>query len=163
MYRMTDEEFESAIAEALDAMPEQFMEALQNVAVVWEEEPSAYHLGYDDDEEPARPAADAAENDCEEESGEDELDDLLGLFDGLSIVERANGYDDDSPTSLPSSKAPTSAVSTAARKSWKRSARLSSTNWATTSASARINWPPWATSRCAPSPDKQLPRDRSTI
>ena len=49
MYRMTDEEFESAIAEALDAMPEQFMEALQNVAVVWEEEPSAYHLGYDDD------------------------------------------------------------------------------------------------------------------
>ena len=45
MYRMTDEEFESAIAEALDAMPEQFMEALQNVAVVWEEEPSAYHCG----------------------------------------------------------------------------------------------------------------------
>ena len=28
MYRMTDEEFETAIAEALDAMPEQFMEAL---------------------------------------------------------------------------------------------------------------------------------------
>ena len=67
MYRMTDEEFESAIVEALDAMPEQFLEALQNVAVVWEEEPSAYHLGYDDDEEPARPAADAAENDCEED------------------------------------------------------------------------------------------------
>ena len=39
MYRMTDEEFESAIVEALDAMPEQFLEALQNVAVVWEEEP----------------------------------------------------------------------------------------------------------------------------
>ena len=32
MYRMTDEEFEVAVAEALDAMPEQFMEALQNVA-----------------------------------------------------------------------------------------------------------------------------------
>ena len=47
MYRMTDEEFEVAVAEALDAMPEQFMEALQNVAVVWEEEPSAYHLGHD--------------------------------------------------------------------------------------------------------------------
>ena len=106
MYRMTDEEFESAIAEALDAMPEQFMEALQNVAVVWEEEPSAYHLGYDDDEEPARPAADAAENDCEEESGEDELDDLLGLFDGLSIVERANGYDDDIPDVITIFKGP---------------------------------------------------------
>ena len=49
MYRMTDEEFEVAVAEALDAMPEQFMEALQNVAVVWEEEPSAYHLGHDEE------------------------------------------------------------------------------------------------------------------
>ena len=106
MYRMTDEEFESAIAEALDAMPEQFMEALQNVAVVWEEEPSAYHLGYDDDEEPARPAAYDTENDCEEESGEDELDDLLGLFDGLSIVERANGYDDDIPDVITIFKGP---------------------------------------------------------
>ena len=34
MYRMTDEEFETAIAEDLDAMPEQFMEALSNVAIV---------------------------------------------------------------------------------------------------------------------------------
>ena len=49
MYRMTDEEFETAIAEALDAMPEQFMEALNNVAIVWEEEPSAYHVGYDEE------------------------------------------------------------------------------------------------------------------
>lgn len=91
MYRMTDEEFESAIAEALDAMPEQFMEALQNVAVVWEEEPSAYHLGYDE------------EWDAEDE---DELDDLLGLFDGLSIVERANGYDDDIPDVITVFKGP---------------------------------------------------------
>ena len=88
---MTDEEFESAIAEALDAMPEQFMEALQNVAVVWEEEPSAYHLGYDEEW--------GAE-------GEDEFDDLLGLFDGLSIVERANGYDDDIPDVITVFKGP---------------------------------------------------------
>lgn len=130
---MTDEEFESAIAEALDAMPEQFMEALQNVAVVWEEEPSAYHLGYDEEW--------GAE-------GEDEFDDLLGLFDGLSIVERANGATTTiSPTSSPSSRAPTSAVLAVARKSWKKSARPSSMSWATTSALTRISWPPWATSR----------------
>lgn len=91
MYHMTDEEFESAIAEALDAMPGQFMEALQNVAVVWEEEPSAYHLGYDE------------EWDAE---GEDEFDDLLGLSDGLSIVERANGYDDDIPDVITVFKGP---------------------------------------------------------
>ena len=91
MYHMTDEEFESAIAEALDAMPGQFMEALRNVAIVWEEEPSAYHLGYDE------------EWDAE---GEDEFDDLLGLFDGLSIVERANGYDDDIPDVITIFKGP---------------------------------------------------------
>lgn len=83
MYRMTDEEFEVAIAEALDAMPEQFMEALRNVAIVWEEEPSAYHLGHDEEW--------GAE--MRNAEGEDEFDDLLGLFDGLSIVERANGYE----------------------------------------------------------------------
>lgn len=110
MYRMTDEEFEAAIAEALDAMPDQFMEALQNVAIVWEEEPSAYHLGYDEewDEESwgaegeGELAADTlaelgAESTAAAEDAEDEFDDLLGLFDGLSLVERANGYDDDIP------------------------------------------------------------------
>ena len=50
MHQMSDEEFERAIEEALDGLPPQFLEALENVAVVWEEEPSAYHLGYEGDE-----------------------------------------------------------------------------------------------------------------
>lgn len=108
MYRMTDEEFEAAITEALDAMPEQFMEALNNVAVVWEEEPSAYHLGYDEGEELRWPTADAAEAGYEngDRDEESEFDDLLGLFDGLSIVERANGYDDDIPNVITVFKGP---------------------------------------------------------
>lgn len=128
MYRMTDEEFESVIAEALDAMPGQFMEALNNVAIVWEEEPSAYHLGYDEewgiesafveDEDgpesytPAErdakddEAAEDAGGEYEAENDEDEFDDLLGLFDGLSIVERANGYDDDIPDVITVFKGP---------------------------------------------------------
>ena len=171
MYRMTDEEFETAIAEALDAMPEQFMEALNNVAIVWEEEPSAYHVGYDEewDIEPAfvededgpesytpaerdakdDAAAEDAGGEYEAEDDEDEFDDLLGLFDGLSIVERANGYDDDIPDVITIFKGPHSAASTAARKSWKRSARPSSMSWATTSALTRTSWPPWATSKGA--------------
>lgn len=96
MYRMTDEEFEVAVAEALDAMPEQFMEALRNVAIVWEEEPSAYHLGHDEE-------WGAEMRNAEDE---DEFDDLLGLFDGLSIVERANGYDDDIPDVITVFKGP---------------------------------------------------------
>lgn len=129
MYRMTDEEFETAIVEALDAMPEQFMEALNNVAVVWEEEPSAYHLGYaeewaaepwssEDEDAPDSDssaecdanddsAAEGAGGEYEAEHGaESEYDDLLGLFDGLSIVERANGYDDDIPNVITVFKGP---------------------------------------------------------
>lgn len=102
MYRMSDREFERAIEEALDAMPEQFLEALQNVAVVWEDEPSAYHLGYDGDE------WEDGFGDEDADGAEDEAlpDDLLGLFDGLSIVERADGYDDDIPDVITVFKGP---------------------------------------------------------
>ena len=90
MYRMSDEEFQAAIEEALDAMPAQFMDALSNIAVVMEEEPSAYHLGYDEDED----------------YDPTEADDLLGLFDGFSLVERANGYGDDIPDVITVFKGP---------------------------------------------------------
>ena len=101
MHRMTDEEFEAAIEEALDAMPEQFLDALENIAIVWEDEPSAYHLGLDDEGDVAS-WRDASE--CEDEPVPD---DLLGLFDGLSLVERAEGgYDDDIPDVITIFKGP---------------------------------------------------------
>ena len=124
MYRMTDEEFEAAIEEALDAMPDQFLTALENVAVVWDDEPSAYHLGIDESEWDAwhEAVVSAAEQGWNAEgalaednlSGEvfaedDDLlgDDLLGLFDGLSLVERASGgYDDDIPDVITVFKGP---------------------------------------------------------
>lgn len=101
MYRMTDEEFEAAVEEALDAMPEQFLEALQNIVIVWEDEPNAYHL-YGEDPEEAWNESEAADR------AEDNAlpDDLLGLFDGLSIVERANGLDDDIPDVITVFKGP---------------------------------------------------------
>ena len=98
MYRMTDEEFEAAIEEALDAMPDQFLNALENIAIVWEDEPSAYHLGYGEEWE-----------DCAACGPQDESlpDDLLCLFDGLSLVERAEGgYDDDIPDVITIFKGP---------------------------------------------------------
>ena len=121
MHQMSDEEFERAIEEALDGLPPQFLEALENVAVVWEEEPSAYHLGYEGDEaddegvEPWDAAAvndglrDAAGDERDREGGlnDDRLpDDLLGLFDGLSLVERADGYDEDGPAVITVFKGP---------------------------------------------------------
>ncbi len=98
MHRMTDKEFERAIEEALDAMPDQFLEALENVAVVWADEPSAYHWGWDGDEN---------WEDAEDAEDEPLPDDLLGLFDGLSLVERAEGgYDDDIPDVITVFKGP---------------------------------------------------------
>lgn len=131
MYRMTDEEFEAAMEEALDAMPEQFLDALQNIAIVWEEEPNAYHLyGGDPEAESGSDSgtfgdpeaerwggngdsgvqsqSDATLGDAEAPDDFDDAlpDDLLGLFDGLSIVERANGLDDDIPDVITVFKGP---------------------------------------------------------
>ena len=92
MYQMSDEEFEHVIEEALDSIPEQFLQALQNVAIVMEDEPGEYHLGTP--EEPLLPEGSYCD------------DELLGLFDGLSIVERADGYDDDLPDVITIFKGP---------------------------------------------------------
>lgn len=128
MYRMTDEEFETAIAEALDAMPEQFMEALNNVAIVWEEEPSAYHVGYDEEwdidqrlsktkmapnrirlrnamQKTTQQRKTQAAN-TRRRTTRTNSTTFSGCSTGLSIVERANGYDDDIPDVITIFKGP---------------------------------------------------------
>ena len=68
MHRMTDSEFESAVEEALGCIPERFLDALENVAVVVEDEPNDYHL--ETLEEPDCLGASVCDNE------------LLGLYDG---------------------------------------------------------------------------------
>lgn len=89
---MTDAEFETVIAEALDGMPEQFLEALDNIAIVMQDEP---------DEEQLYDLEDTGAIGGTVHDGE-----LLGLFDGLSLVERADGYDDDIPDVITIFKGP---------------------------------------------------------
>lgn len=89
---MTDAEFEAVIAEALDGMPEQFLEALDNIAIVMQDEP---------DEEQLYDLEDAGAIGGTVHDGE-----LLGLFDGLSLVERADGFDDDIPDVITIFKGP---------------------------------------------------------
>lgn len=116
MYAMTEAEFEHAIDEALRSIPLEFLEALENVAIVAQDEPNAYQLeraaeddaewseeelaawldeAHGDDE--ADGALDGSEP-CEDEektAAEDgagmppaECDDLLGLYDGIPLTER---------------------------------------------------------------------------
>lgn len=92
MHRMTDSEFESAVEEALERIPERFLDALENVAVVVEDEPNDYHLDTLDDP------------DCLGASMVD--DELLGLYDGVSLPDRADGYDGDTPDVITVFKGP---------------------------------------------------------
>ncbi len=75
MYRMTDDEFEAAIEEALGMIPERFVKALDNVGLAMEDEP---------DEEQQSLAEYGTES---EETGE-----LLGLYDGIALTERDSSY-----------------------------------------------------------------------
>ncbi|HXU33916.1 MAG TPA: metallopeptidase family protein [Thermoanaerobaculia bacterium] len=69
--RVAPEEFEALVAKALDDLPEEFAELLENVAVVVEEEPTEEEL---------------ASVDLDPE------DDLLGLYQGVPLAERDSFY-----------------------------------------------------------------------
>ena len=75
MYRMTDEEFEGIVSDALDSIPDHLFEALENVIVTVADEP--------DDNQLAAMDSDGAEV-CDDE--------LLGLYDGLPLTERGAYY-----------------------------------------------------------------------
>ena len=72
MYKMTDAEFEKAVQDAIDSIPEEFLDDLENVAIVVADEPE--------------------EEDYEGDGLYTEEGDLLGMYDGLSLAERDSGY-----------------------------------------------------------------------
>ena len=142
MYSMTDTEFEEAIQAALDRIPEQFLDELENVAIVMEDEPNEYHLGEIDNSTSDLYADDFDDNDDDDfdefEDDYDEVDDedydgyedddepydeddfeggsrhevlskngeLLGLFDGASILEQDFFYGEELPNVITIFKGP---------------------------------------------------------
>lgn len=73
--RVSREEFEALVEEALEQLPEEFAEALDNVVVMVEEEPSDEDLegvGIDPDDP--------------------ERDELFGLYQGTPLTERDSFY-----------------------------------------------------------------------
>ena len=89
MVKLTDQEFEDAVQTAIDSIPEQFLDELDNIAFFVEDEPSLEQL-----EDPDGYAT---------EDG-----DLLGLYDGISLIERAGSYGEagDYPDSITIFKGP---------------------------------------------------------
>ena len=76
--RLTDEEFEGAIADALDAMPEEFLDELENIVVIAQDEPDEWQL--------------EASGSADEPGYDPDEPDLLGYYDGVSLLERGDGY-----------------------------------------------------------------------
>jgi len=73
--RLSREEFEALVEEALEQLPEEFRAALDNVAVMVEEEPS------DEDLE-----------EVEIDPGDPDRDELFGLYQGVPLPERDSFY-----------------------------------------------------------------------
>ena len=72
MARLTDEEFENAVQSAIDSLPDEFLDELENVAIIVADEPEA--------------------QDLEGDGLFTEDGDLLGLYDGVSLLERDGSY-----------------------------------------------------------------------
>lgn len=72
MVRLSDEEFEAAVQDAIDSIPDEFLDELENVAIVIADEPE--------------------DEDFEGDGYYTEDGDLLGLYDGLALTERDSGY-----------------------------------------------------------------------
>ncbi len=125
--RVPPEEFEALVEKALDGLPEEIAELLENVVVVVEEEPDPEDL------------------EALEMAPEDEL---FGLYQGVPQTERGTSYLAPSPTGWRSTAAPSSATAPTGARSSARSATPSSTSSDTTSGWTRTTCRTSAFSRC---------------
>ena len=72
MVLLSDEEFEGAVQDAIDSIPDRFLDDLENVAILLADEPE--------------------EEDFEGDGYFTEEGDLLGLYEGLALTERGDDY-----------------------------------------------------------------------
>ena len=107
MYKMTDDEFEGAIADALDSIPEDLALSMDNVVVLVADEPEDWQMGfasdYEDDVDFEDDLDPAAANGAVVKGSE-----LLGLYDGIALTERDGSYGavDDIPDTITIFKGP---------------------------------------------------------
>lgn len=71
MFELSDETFDHLISRAMDELPQEYIKGLDNVAIVYADEPDEYQ----------REKADIHENGI-----------LLGLYEGIPLTKRGAGY-----------------------------------------------------------------------
>lgn len=111
--RISDDEFDAAVAEALDGVPERFKAVLHNIAITVADEPT----------------------DRERGTMADPRGELLGLYQGVPLPQRTTGYSGVLPDIITIFKGRLSGSAVRGRSWWGRSAKPCCTRSATTSAS----------------------------
>lgn len=86
MVKVDDERFDEMVADAIDCIPEEFLDELDNVVFLVEDEPS--------DEQVADDIADGGTGD------------MLGLYSGVNLCDRGDCYSGDLPDSITVFKGP---------------------------------------------------------
>lgn len=71
MHSVTDEEFDRLISKAMDELPQEYIKGLDNVAIVYADEPDEYQR---------------------EKAHLDHHHILLGLYEGIPLTRRGSGY-----------------------------------------------------------------------
>lgn len=72
-FRMTRDEFERVVGEALDSLPKRFADLVENVIITVEDEPGADDLASIDDDD-----------------GDDGDSELLGIYRGVALTDRSH-------------------------------------------------------------------------
>lgn len=68
---LTDEEFDRLISQAMDELPQEYIKGLDNVAILYADNPDEYQI---------------------QKSGLREGNILLGLYEGIPLTKRGGGY-----------------------------------------------------------------------
>ena len=90
MYSVSDEEFDALISKAMDELPQEYIKGLDNVAILYADNPDEY------------------------QAGKAHLDDhhmLLGLYEGIPLTQRGAGYTFVLPDKITLFKRPLMAIS----------------------------------------------------
>lgn len=90
MYNVSDEEFDALISKAMDELPQEYIKGLDNVAILYADNPDEY------------------------QAGKAHLDDhhmLLGLYEGIPLTQRGAGYTFVLPDKITLFKRPLLAIS----------------------------------------------------
>lgn len=93
MIEVSDEEFDGLISKAMDELPQEYIKGLENVAILYADEPDDYQR---------------------EKARLDNRHMLLGLYEGIPLTQRGSGYSFVLPDKITLFKHPLQAISQSA-------------------------------------------------